>query len=400
MSNERLRAALGDAPAPQSAPKILEYLNNPRVQKGLAAVAGKYLAPERMLRLCVNAVKRTPLLAHCDPQSVLGAMMSAAALGLEPNTPQQSCFLIPYKRRVKVGDVWTVIYECQFQIGARGFVNLAYRSPQIRMMVADAPHEHDLFEHEIGSNTFLRYRKTLGGLRGGLLGAFSYVRFESNAESVCLLPLDEVYKIRARSEAWRNAMREVENATSDAERARAQAKLDETPWMAWTDDMASKSALKKHAKQLPLAGTDAMTTAASLDDASETGTIDLAAMADPDVARAVVEDDSPVPVIANNPSATLDVEPDAREPVETPAPPPPVTRARRMTPTPPAPAPMPTTAPPPEDRRSYAQVVAAIEGARDAEAAVLELDLARTTFSPEQCDALALVYRNRWEAST
>ena len=85
---------------------ILTMLENPRVAKGMAAVAGKFLSPDKMLRLCINAVHKTPDLMRCDPKTVLGAMMASAALDLEPNTVQQQAFLIPYARNKKVGDEW------------------------------------------------------------------------------------------------------------------------------------------------------------------------------------------------------------------------------------------------------------------------------------------------------
>ena len=84
---------------------ILDYLDDKRVHAGIAAVAGKFMSADRMLRLCVNAVKKAPKLAECDPQTVLGAMMTSAALGLEPNTVQQQAFLIPYNTKLYATDL-------------------------------------------------------------------------------------------------------------------------------------------------------------------------------------------------------------------------------------------------------------------------------------------------------
>ena len=79
MSTDRLRAAATGAVQPaQKQRHILDYLEMPQVKAGIAAVAGKFLTPDRMLTLCVNAVKKTPKLALCDPKSVLGAMMTSS----------------------------------------------------------------------------------------------------------------------------------------------------------------------------------------------------------------------------------------------------------------------------------------------------------------------------------
>lgn len=293
----------------QRQPKtIFDYLDDPRVKNGLAAVAGKFMTPERMLKVFVYAVKKNPLLLKCDPQSVLGAMMTTAALGLEPNTVQQLAFLIPYGNNRKVGNEWKKVYECQFQIGARGFVTLAYRSPLIKSLHAEAIHENDLWQHMEGTESFLKYSKALKD-RGDLIGSFSYARLTSGAETACVLPLEEIHKIRAKSEAWRSLNALVDRAENDKERARAQQKLIETPWLAWEDDMAAKSATKKHAKQLPISSSDLLIAASEVDNAGEMGKLDLKTLADPDAVRAVIGGEMDAPVLENNPSETLDDDP-------------------------------------------------------------------------------------------
>lgn len=289
-SGDRLRqAATGTTEVAVRQKSIFSFLDDPKVQQKLAVVASKHLRPDRMLSLCVNAVKKTPLLLKCDPRSVLGAMMTATALGLEPNTIQQQAFLIPYRRRMKIGNSWVDAYDCQFQIGARGYITLAYRCPRILSIEAEAVHEKDHFKHMKGSNSFLEYAKTLGN-RGPLVGSFSYVKLESK-ELMCLLPLDEIYKIRGKSEAYTSLLAMVTKETDPKEKAKLQRKFDETPWVMWEDDMAAKSGTKKHAKQLPLSAEESpLAAAAEIDNRNDEGVIDMADMTDPDVVRGVIDD--------------------------------------------------------------------------------------------------------------
>lgn len=290
------QVATGQQQAPRKT--ILDYFEDPRVRAALAAVAGKYLHPERMLTLSINAIKRTPKLLQCDPKSVLGAVMTTTALGLEPNTIQQQAFLIPYKRRAKVGNEWIDVYECQFQIGARGFVTLAYRSPVIKSIDSEAIHRGDTFEHLKGSQTFLKFAKALGE-RGPLIGSYSHAHLRDGMESAYVLPLDEIMRIRARSETWRSLTNLVAAAENAKDRAKAEAKLAETPWVMWEDDMAAKSALKKHAKsRLPIASNDALARAAAIDDAAER--LDLSAMSDPDLVREVVNNEADPPALEHD----------------------------------------------------------------------------------------------------
>jgi recombination protein RecT len=281
-------------PAERRAPTIFDLLTSPKVERGIKAVATQFLTPDRFLRMAINAVKKTPLLLQCDPQTVLGSFMTSAALGLEPNTIQQQAWLIPYKKRAKVGNNWVDVYECQFQVGARGFVTLAHRSPHIDSLQAETIHENDVFDHMVGSESFLKYQKKLRD-RGEAIGAFSYAKLASGVEMATVLPFDELMKIRSKSETYKSLAGAVAAADSEKDRQKAEQKLAETPWVMWFDDMGAKSAIKKSAKQLPLNPGDAIASAVVLDQDSADTVIDMAAMADPDIARAVVAGENEAP---------------------------------------------------------------------------------------------------------
>lgn len=95
----------------------------PEIKKALPEVLGT----ERFVRMVLSAINSTPELANCTPMSFIAALMNAAQLGLEPNTPLGQAYLIPYKNK-KTGTV-----ECQFQLGYKGMIDLAYRTGQVQM---------------------------------------------------------------------------------------------------------------------------------------------------------------------------------------------------------------------------------------------------------------------------
>jgi recombination protein RecT len=55
----------------------------PEIKKALPSV----ITPERFTRMALSALNSTPKLAECSQMSFLAALMNAAQLGLEPNTP-------------------------------------------------------------------------------------------------------------------------------------------------------------------------------------------------------------------------------------------------------------------------------------------------------------------------
>ena len=77
----------------------------PEIKKALPSV----MTPERFTRIALSALNNTPALQQCTPMSFIAALLNAAQLGLEPNTPLGHAYLIPYKNKG--------ILECQFQIG-------------------------------------------------------------------------------------------------------------------------------------------------------------------------------------------------------------------------------------------------------------------------------------------
>lgn len=126
--------------------KVME----PQIKKALPEV----ITPERFTRMALSALNTTPKLNECTPMSFLAALMNAAQLGLEPNTPLGQAFLIPYNNKGEM--------ECQFQLGYKGLIDLSYRNPNMQIITAHTVYENDEFEYELGLNPCLNHRPTLG----------------------------------------------------------------------------------------------------------------------------------------------------------------------------------------------------------------------------------------------
>lgn len=118
----------------------------PEIKKALPTV----ITPERFTRIALSALNNTPALQKCTPISFLAALMNAAQLGLEPNTPLGQAYLIPYKNKG--------VLECQFQVGYKGLIDLAYRNESMQTIQAQAVYENDYFEYEYGLEPKLIHR--------------------------------------------------------------------------------------------------------------------------------------------------------------------------------------------------------------------------------------------------
>ena len=121
----------------------------PEIKKALPEV----ITPERFTRMALSALNTTPKLNECTPMSFLAALMNAAQLGLEPNTPLGQAYLIPFKNKG--------VLECQFQIGYRGMIDLSYRNPLVQTIQAQVVYENDYFEYELGLEAKLVHKPVL-----------------------------------------------------------------------------------------------------------------------------------------------------------------------------------------------------------------------------------------------
>ena len=109
----------------------------------------KTVTPERMARIAMTAVTKNPDLGLCSPSSFFGALLTAAQLGLEVNTPLGQSYLIPYNGKRGM--------ECQFQLGYQGILDLAYRSGKFRRIKAVVVHAGDDFTYSYGLNAVLTH---------------------------------------------------------------------------------------------------------------------------------------------------------------------------------------------------------------------------------------------------
>ena len=128
-----------------SIPDIVKALG-PELKKALPSV----ITPERFTRIALSALNNTPQLQKCTPMSFISALLNSAQLGLEPNSPLGQAYLIPYKNKG--------IMECQFQIGYKGLIDLAYRNGDMQTIQAQTVYENDEFEFEYGLNSKLVHR--------------------------------------------------------------------------------------------------------------------------------------------------------------------------------------------------------------------------------------------------
>lgn len=116
---------------------INRYLTNDKTQEYLSSVLGKNL--NSFVTSVISLVSSNTKLAECTPSSVMYAALKAAALKLPLDSNLGQAYAIPYKRNFRNPDgKWESLMEAQFQVGYKGFIQLAIRTKQFsRINVTD-----------------------------------------------------------------------------------------------------------------------------------------------------------------------------------------------------------------------------------------------------------------------
>lgn len=116
---------------------ISTYLGGEAVKKNIANVVGEKNVV-RFISSVVSAVQANPKLGECTNTSILTAALQGEALQLAPSPQLGQFYMVPYDKREKINGEWvTVASEAQFQLGWKGYLQLAIRSGQYRKIVVN-----------------------------------------------------------------------------------------------------------------------------------------------------------------------------------------------------------------------------------------------------------------------
>jgi recombination protein RecT len=195
---------------------------------------------DRFLRVALTEIRQNPALMRCTPDSVLGALMTAAQLGLEPGNGLGQAYLVPYRNRQADETV------CTFITGYKGLLKLAWQSEQVTSVVAQTVRENDEFDFAYGLEPHLTHKPARAN-RGDAYAWYAAARIVGGGSVFEVMFREDIERIRTRSRA-----------------------KDSGPWQTDYDAMARKTVIRQLAKFLPMS--TAFELAAANDEAVRTNT--------------------------------------------------------------------------------------------------------------------------------
>lgn len=148
----------------------------------LERVLPAHLSGDRMARITLTEIRKNPKLANTNPASFFGALLTAAALGLEPGVGGEA-YLVPYKQ------------ECQLIIGYQGLVKMFWQHPLAKRLSADVVFEKDHFAFDKGLAMRLEHTPAHGD-RGRIIGYYAIAELSTGGMNFDFFTPDEIKALR------------------------------------------------------------------------------------------------------------------------------------------------------------------------------------------------------------
>lgn len=207
----------------------------------------RHVKADRLARVVLTSVQKVPDLLDCTRESLLGCIMTAAQLGLEPDGTLGHAYLIPFNDR-RAG-----VKICTLIIGYKGLLKLARQSGEISSISAHVVRAGDKFSFRFGLQEKLQHTPQAPPADaeatwkpGPVIAVYAVAVLKDGTRQFDVMYRYEVEAIRARSKSGNNG-----------------------PWVTDWDEMAKKTVLRRLSKLLP--ASVELQTAVALDERADAG---------------------------------------------------------------------------------------------------------------------------------
>lgn len=202
--------------------KIKHELENPQFAEALRRVAPRAFQVDRVAKVALVAITKTPDLHACTPVSIMQALMTAAELGLDPGGALSEAYLVPYKT------------TCQLIIGYQGLIKLARQATPGLSVNCRVVYRGEGFEIDYAASPPFRHSidpaNPVNKDDSNIIGAYLWARWSDGDHF-----------------EW------MDRTQIDANRARSRAS-GKGPWVTDYAEMCRKTVCRRGLKYMPKSG--------------------------------------------------------------------------------------------------------------------------------------------------
>lgn len=213
MTPEQRKAPVNTVPAKM----VKEFFN--KHKSGIQEALPAHIRAERLITLAMTLIKKDSELAKCSADTMYGALIKCAHLGLEPVDGMNEVSLVAFKGKVQV------------IVGYAGLIKLATQNKLISGIKPVIIRENDEYYYEEGLNETLKHIPARGD-RGAPIAYYSVAKMADGNSQFCFMFKEEVQEEMQKISAMKNG--------------RAM-----NVWQNHFDAMAMKTTIRRLVKYLP-----------------------------------------------------------------------------------------------------------------------------------------------------
>lgn len=168
---------------------LKNMLANTNVKKRFEELLGKKAAG--FISSLISVTNGNAQLQKADPKTIIAAGAVAAALDLPVDPNLGFAYIVPYNNNKKLADgTWHKVVQAQFQLGYKGYIQLAMRTGQYKTINAC-----EVYEGEIKS-----INRFTGDIEFGkkesdkIIGYIAYFKLLNGFEKYLYMTVDEIQK--------------------------------------------------------------------------------------------------------------------------------------------------------------------------------------------------------------
>jgi recombination protein RecT len=163
----------------------------------LATVLPKHVSVDRLVKVTMMAISRSPDLMACDVATIYRAIWQASELGLDIAGPLPQCYLIPRKNKHRKDSL-----EATFLIGYGGLLKLAQNHRDVEVIRAELIYRGEKFVHDKVSGKLIHEGSLEVDTKDeNLIGAWACAWLRGGHTIARVLPRREIDQRRKRSAA-------------------------------------------------------------------------------------------------------------------------------------------------------------------------------------------------------
>lgn len=198
--------------------------NLAKMEGDFKAVLPAQIPAEKFIRTLMTAVQMQPDLLQADRKSLYACGMKAAQDGLLLDGREAAPVI--FNKKAPGGGGWEKHVQYMPMLG--GLLKKLRNSGEVATIAAHVVYDNDHFDYELGDDERISHKPILRGPRGEAIAVYCVAKTKDGAVYREVMSVEEVEKIRAVSRS-----------------------KDSGPWVAWWDEMAKKSVIRRICKRLP-----------------------------------------------------------------------------------------------------------------------------------------------------